>query len=122
MNATYYSPDIDEQALDSQYGILGPGMSGITGGVADTSPTHINQLNSTAHHQNANSHIDSTGSVGMYQISLQNLSIILITFSELYVVLVRESLNAEWIPFATLINYIRLFFVPIGTICMAHIS
>lgn len=69
LNATYYSPDIDEQALDSTYGILGPGMSGITGGVADTSPTHINQLNSTAHHQNANSNIDSTGSVGMYQIS-----------------------------------------------------
>ena len=64
LNATYYSPDIDEQALDSTYGILGPGMSGISGGVADTSPTHINQLNSTAHHQTANSHVDVTGSVG----------------------------------------------------------
>ena len=41
-------------------------MGGISGGVADTSPTHINQLNSTAHHQNANSHVDVTGSVGNY--------------------------------------------------------
>ena len=64
LNATYYSPDIDEQALDSTFGILGPGISGISGGVADTSPTHINQLNTTAHHQTANSHVDVTGSVG----------------------------------------------------------
>ena len=65
LNATYYSPDIDEQALDTTYGILGPGMSGIIGVGADTSPTHINQLNSTAHHQTAhNSHVDVTGSVG----------------------------------------------------------
>ena len=42
-------------------------MGGISGGVADTSPTHINQLNSTAHHQTANSHIDVTGSVGGYK-------------------------------------------------------
>ena len=42
-------------------------MGGISGGVADTSPTHINQLNSTAHHQNANSHVDVTGSVGNYR-------------------------------------------------------
>ena len=68
LNATYYSPDIDEQALDSTYGILGPGMSGIGGVMADTSPTHINQLNSTAHHQTANSHVDVTGSVGMLKL------------------------------------------------------
>ena len=67
LNATYYSPDIDEQALDSTHGILGPGMTGLSGGFADTSPTHINQLNSTAHHQNANSHVDVTGSVGNYR-------------------------------------------------------
>ena len=47
-------------------------MGGISGGVADTSPTHINQLNSTAHHQTANSHIDVTGSVGEYQIIKSN--------------------------------------------------
>ena len=64
LNATYYSPDIDEQALDSTFGILGPGMSGISGVGADTSPTHINQLNSTAHHQTANQHVDVSGSVG----------------------------------------------------------
>jgi hypothetical protein len=42
-------------------------MSGINTGInagIDTSPTHINQLNSTAHHQTANSHVDVTGSVG----------------------------------------------------------
>ena len=63
LNATYYSPDIDEQALDSTYGIMGPSMlGGISGGV-DTSPSHINQLNSTALQQT--SHADTTGSVGM---------------------------------------------------------
>ena len=55
-------------------------MSGIGGvSMADTSPTHINQLNSTAHHQTANQHVDTTGSVGMFKISILTKALYILT-------------------------------------------